>query len=162
MPMWKQHENISKWGFPEPISKAMCLNLTMSRFQPTLLIGAETSPHGVNATGPTCINLIFLRLCPERRWWNSREATTLFTEQVFEFVLFRISQKPIENMAMPPTRSGAYSLHKNSSEPTTSQVIAFIPSVECHRFVFLNAFKQIFFIHLVGNFPAKAKSLWLK
>ena len=55
-----------------------------------------------------------------------------------------ISQKPIEIMAMPPTRSGAYSLHANSSDPTTSQVIAFIPSVECHRFVFLNAFEEIF------------------
>ena len=146
----RSHKPTCSWKhvLTEPISMAMCLNLTTkpcNRFQPTLLIGAKTFPHGVNATGPTCINLFFLRLCPERKWRNSREATTLFTEQVFEIVLFRISQKPFENMAMPPTRSGAYSLHKNSSEPTTSQVIAFIPSVECHRFVFLNAFKEIFY-----------------
>ena len=91
----RSHQPTCFWKhfLTEPISTAMCLNLTTkqcNRFQPTLLIGAKTFPHGVNATGPTCINLIFLRLCPERKWWNSREATTLFTEQVFKIVLIML------------------------------------------------------------------------
>ena len=55
-PSWS-YQPVCSWKhfFTEPITMVMCLSLTMSRSQLTLLTGAETSPHGVNVTGPTCI-----------------------------------------------------------------------------------------------------------